>query len=154
MKTAKEWKADKDLSPLKARRQRIVDAINKSIRLSKWSYKVTSADFTQNDWNSTLMTAINFANKDFGGTTIIASSEVNAIISGMILFEPIRTDTISMGADFYISGTLASKFTVFVDPYLPAPILLVVKDDFFTADNPDCAVIKVDDIPTFYDFNG
>lgn len=153
MKTAKEWKADKDLAPLKERRQRISDAISKSIRLSKWSYKVTSANCTQNDWNSTLMTAINCANKDFGGSTIIASSEVNAILSGMIMFEPIRTDTVTMGADFYISGTLMSKFTVFVDPYLPAQILLVVKDDFFIAENPDCAVIKIDDIPLVYDFN-
>lgn len=153
MKTAKEWKAEKDLSPLQERRQRISDAINKSIRLSKWSYRMSASNCTQNDWNSTLMTAINMANKEFGGSTLIASSEVNAILSEMILFEPIKTGAIEMGADFYVSGTIGS-FIVFVDPYLPASFLLIVKDDFFTTDNPECAVIKIDDIPSVYDFVG
>jgi len=53
---------------------------------------------------------------------------------------------------FYKSGiltTLYETFTIMIDAYLPTPIVLIVKDDFFTSSNPDCVVILIDNLPSF-----
>lgn len=150
MKKVREWKYYKEevekTEATKDRRAKIFKAINKTNRVFKWDYSMGGSDCTQNDWNQTLVTMINQANKDFGGTALIVSSEVGVIIEDFIYFEHI-SDKIN-DISFYKFGTL-NKLLVYLDPYLPGPILLIIKDDFFTSDDPDCVVIKIDGIPQY-----
>ena len=151
MKKVREWKYYQDVAKeteiTKARREKIISAMSKTNRRFRWDYKgMGDVAYKQNDWNQTLMAMINQANKDFGGNALVASAEVAAIIEDFIYFQPI-SDTIT-DISFYKTGTL-NGMIVYTDPYLPAPVLLIIKDDFFTSDNPDCVVIMIDGIPQY-----
>ncbi|MEK6829060.1 MAG: hypothetical protein AABY15_02955 [Nanoarchaeota archaeon] len=133
----------------KKRRIKLVDAINHSKRLFRWSYKPIGDSQLQHDWIQTLLTKINEANKDFEGTIIMASNEINAILGDIEFFEFAQSSESQIVTSVYKTGVLAEKFTVYADAYLPATHLLIAKDDFFTSDSPECAVIYVSDLPIF-----
>lgn len=140
IKNIHEWKSDKDGQKTTDSRIKVVVAMNEAVKKFRWDHKDGSQD-----WNQTLMTIINMANQEFNGTGILCSCEVNAIISSLMYFEPSSDAQPTNLGDFYISGTL-NQFVVTVDPYLPAPILLIIKNDFFTAENPECVIILVDNL--------
>lgn len=138
MKNVKDWKNQ-------TQREKIIYAINNAKHKENWSSKRLFDDvLTQSDWNATLLTAINQANKNFGGNILIVSSEVNAILRSIMLYNPSNSKTTN-GGDLYKSGTIG-EFTVFVDVYLPSSILLIVKQDFFTSSNPDGVVVLVNGV--------
>jgi hypothetical protein len=150
MKKVKEWKHHQDEAKetevTKARREKIINAMSKTNKRFRWDYSMRIGEHTQNDWNQTLMTMINMANKDFGGTALIVSHEAAVIIEDFVFFEH-AVDTIT-DISFYKFGTL-NGMIVYTDPYLPAPVILIIKDDFFISDNPDCVVIMIDGLPIY-----
>jgi len=150
MKKVKEWKTHQDDAKenevTKARREKTINAMSKTSRRFRWDYSMRIGEHTQNDWNQTLMTMINMANKDFGGTALIVSHEAAVIIEDFVFFEH-AVDTIT-DISFYKFGTL-NGMIVYTDPYLPAPVILIIKDDFFISDNPDCVVIIIDGLPIY-----
>lgn len=127
------------------RRQKIIKAINKSILKHRWNCKSEAG--SQLDWNQTLVSKINEANKYFEGSTIICSSEIFAIICSLEYFEPRQSegsnDTICMGG---VLKTSSGALNVIVDVFLPSPFLLIVREDFFSSDKLDCVIIYVDNI--------
>lgn len=148
MKKIKEWKYYKEeIEKIKSFAKKLTSAANKTNKRFRWNYKgIGDVECAQNDWNQTLMTVINQANKDFGGTGLIVSNEAAVIIEDLAFFDYIIDTTAN--ASFYKFGTL-NGMIVYKDSYLPAHIILIIKDDFFTSDNPDCVVIIIDGLPTF-----
>jgi len=104
----------------------------------RWNYlgwRNTGAQkYTQKEWNQTLVTAINQISAQIhkstlrgGATFIVVSSEVSALLDDMDNFmasnaEP-GQDTYNLGMQRV--GTLASRYTVYVDPYARANDILV-----------------------------
>lgn len=157
MQKVNEWKSEKDelekLALMKGSRERITKAINNAKVKLTWSYAPEwTGAFTQMDWNYTLLSKINEANKGFEGRNIICSSEVVAVLQDMVYFENTMEEIITelkVAPGMYYAGTLASRYHVTIDPYLPEQYLLIVKDDFWTSSNPECVLVIVTNIPTF-----
>lgn len=149
IKKIKEWVKN---NHSKNKRQKVADAIKNSIRRFSWSYTppVEYKDVcTQIDWNQTLMAKINEANAHFYGNTIIASAEINAILEDLVYYKPVDKSENKFNSDFHHMATLSNRFNIYVDHYLPAHYLLIVHEDFFTAENPECVLITVENIPRF-----
>lgn len=132
------------------KKQRILAIIHASIRRYSWSY-TPSTEYVgaQIMWNQTLMTKIIEANAHFNGNTIIASAEINAILEDLHHYCPVVNGDNKFNLDFHHMATLLNRFNVYVDPYLPSQVLLIVHEDFFTAENPDGVIITVGNIPRF-----
>ena len=132
----------------KACRKRVLDAINSATIRHRWNYAEMANNptlfGTQNDWNQTLIAKINEVNKEFGGTDIICSSEISCILMDSYFFEP--SNNLITTDEFNFMGLLGSLF-LYVDIFLPASILIIVRKDFFTSEHPECAVIYVYGIP-------
>jgi len=151
MKKIKEWKycqESDEIKSLKDRAAKIGKATKKTNKIFTWDYKMGGGEYTQNDWNQTLMTVINQANKDFGGTALIASSVAGVIIESLLFFEYIA-DGIT-NKHFYKFGTL-NNMLVYIDAYMPDTTILIVKDDFFTSDDPDCVAIRIEGVNLYID---
>lgn len=148
----KEWKSEREKAESeefeKARRKKIIDAINSAKIRHRWDYsglRDSSVLFgTQNDWNKTLVSKILEVNKEFGGNGVICSSEVSAILMDSIHFTP--GDNMITTESFNFLGML-DYLPLFVDIFLPSSFLLIIRGDFFTSEHPECAVIYVDGIP-------
>ena len=126
-------------------RKKVIDAINQSSKRHRWDYAGgnNKKGATRKDWNQTLLTLINFANKDFGGNAMIVSCEILAIMDDLEFFT-VASDG-GRNSGFYKAGILGN-LTIYVDAFLPAPIAIIINDDFFINDNPECVVIYVDNI--------
>lgn len=144
MKKIKEWKSEKDIKESreidKAQRQKIINAINNAKITRRWSY-TPGADYSQNQWNQTLAQKIFEVNKEFGGHALICSSEISSILMDSYMFVP--DSGVMTYSSFNLLG-MFGEFFLFVDMYLPARILIIIKSDFFISNNLECAVIYVD----------
>jgi len=149
MKKVREWKycqESDNIKPIRDRASKIGKATKKTNKIFSWNYKMGGGEYTQNDWNQTLMTVINQANKDFGGTALIASSVAGVIIEDLLFFEYISDGIVDK--NFYKFGTF-NNMLVYIDSYMPDTVILIIKDDFFTSDDPDCVVIRIDGVSIY-----
>ena len=147
MKKVKEWKFESDRNEhsklFKSQRERIVNAINSAKISRRWSYDAVGDSMSQHQWNQTLISKIFIVNAEFGGHAIICSSEISVILEDSIIF--FQDSSLLNSSGFNFIGMLDS-LKLYVDSYLPSRILLLIKNDFFTSTNPECAVIYVDGI--------
>jgi len=105
---------------------------------NEWKYGATGntpfVGYTQKDWNQTLITKINQLSAQIHKTTlrgganwIVVSSEVSAVFDDLEYFHVSNAgpeqDQYNMGIEKI--GTLAGRYQVFRDPYLPAGKIIV-----------------------------
>jgi hypothetical protein len=109
---------------------------------TKWDYNEwkygnagsSYAGYTQKDWNQTLVTKINQISAQIHKTTlrgganwIVVSSEVSAVFDDLEYFHVSNAnpeqDQYNMGIEKI--GSLAGRYQVFRDPYLPAGKILI-----------------------------
>jgi hypothetical protein len=109
---------------------------------AKWDYNEwkygnngnSFAGYTQKDWNQTLITKINQISAQIHKTTlrgganwIVVSSEVSAVFDDLEYFHVSNAhpeqDSYNMGIEKV--GTLAGRYQVYRDPYLPAGKILI-----------------------------
>lgn len=150
MKKIKEWKSERLNNEFieleKAQREKIVVAINNAKIKHRWSYVPTEKFYAQNQWNQTLIQKIFSVSDEFGGNGLICSCEISAILMDSSVFFPDSTPMTSSSFNFL--GMLGS-LSLFLDTYMPAIILIIIKSDFFTSSNPECAIIYVDNLISF-----
>jgi hypothetical protein len=109
---------------------------------TKWDYNewrygnngTSFAGYTQKDWNQTLVTKINQVSAQIHKTTlrgganwIVVSSEVSAVFDDLEYFHVSNAhpeqDQYNMGIEKI--GSLAGRYQVFRDPYLPAGKIII-----------------------------
>jgi hypothetical protein len=105
---------------------------------NEWKYGATGntpfMGYTQKDWNQTLVTKINQLSAQIHKTTlrgganwIVVSSEVSAVFDDLEYFHVSNAgpeqDQYNMGIEKV--GTLAGRYQVYRDPYLPAGKVIV-----------------------------
>jgi len=104
---------------------------------NEWKYGNNGSSFagyTQKDWNQTLITKINQISAQIHKTTlrgganwIVVSSEVSAVFDDLEYFHVSNAhpeqDSYNMGIEKV--GTLAGRYQVYRDPYLPAGKILI-----------------------------
>ena len=120
-------------------REIIIDLINGAPFRARWDYKGLSnnANFfgTQKDWNQTLITRVNELSAQIhkatlrgGANWIVCSAEAGAIFDDLEYFhvdgsaQP-ESEKYNLGVEKI--GNLGSRYVVYKDPYLPAPIVLL-----------------------------
>jgi hypothetical protein len=120
-------------------REIIIDLINQAPFRARWDYKGLSnnANFfgTQKDWNQTLITRVNELSAQIhkstlrgGANWIVCSAEAGAIFDDLEYFhvdgsaQP-ESEKYNLGVEKI--GNLGSRYIVYKDPYLPAPIVLL-----------------------------
>lgn len=106
----------------------------------KWDYlgwrrmSGFSTNYTQKDWNQTLMTAINQISAQIhkatlrgGANFIVVSTEISAVLNDLEYFHVTDANaeavTYSMGIEKV--GSLQGRYEVYVDPYAPANSLIM-----------------------------
>lgn len=88
-----------------------------------------STNYTQKDWNQTLMTQINQLSAQIhkatlrgGANFVVVSTEISAVLNDLEYFHVTNADAeavqYSMGIEKI--GTLSGRYQVYVDPYAPA----------------------------------
>jgi len=93
-----------------------------------------STNYTQKDWNQTLMTKINQISAQIhkatlrgGANFVVVSTELSAVLNDLEYFHVTDANaeavTYSMGIEKI--GSLQGRYTVFVDPYSPAHSLIM-----------------------------
>lgn len=105
---------------------------------NEWKYGATGntpyVGYTQKDWNQTLITKINQVSAQIhkstlrgGANWIVVSSEVSAVFDDLEYFHVSNAspeqDQYNMGIEKI--GTLAGRYQVFRDPYLPAGKIMI-----------------------------
>lgn len=105
---------------------------------NEWKYGATGntpyVGYTQKDWNQTLITKINQVSAQIHKTTlrgganwIVVSSEVSAVFDDLEYFHVSNAgpeqDQYNMGIERI--GTLAGRYQVYRDPYLPAGKIII-----------------------------
>jgi hypothetical protein len=105
---------------------------------NEWKYGATGGTpfmgYTQKDWNQTLVTRINQLSAQIhkstlrgGANWIVVSSEVSAVFDDLEYFHVSNAspeqDQYNMGIEKI--GTLAGRYQVYRDPYLPAGKIIV-----------------------------
>ena len=105
---------------------------------NEWKYGATGntpfVGYTQKDWNQTLITKINQVSAQIhkstlrgGANWIVVSSEVSAVFDDLEYFHVSNAspeqDQYNMGIEKI--GTLAGRYQVYRDPYLPAGKIIV-----------------------------
>jgi hypothetical protein len=105
---------------------------------NEWRYGAKDGNpfvgYTQKDWNQTLVTKINQLSAQIHKTTlrgganwIVVSSEVSAVFDDLEYFHVSNagpeSDQYNMGIEKI--GTLAGRYQVFRDPYLPAGKIII-----------------------------
>ena len=120
-------------------REILIDLINGAPFKARWDYKglANNANFfgTQKDWNQTLITRINELSAQIhkatlrgGANWIVCSAEAGAIFDDLEYFhvdgsaQP-ESEKYNLGVEKI--GNLGSRYVVYKDPYLPAPIVLL-----------------------------
>jgi hypothetical protein len=120
-------------------REIIIDLINGAPFRARWDYKglANNANFfgTQKDWNQTLITRINEISAQIhkatlrgGANWVVCSAEAGAIFDDLEYFhvdgsaQP-ESEKYNLGVEKI--GNLGSRYVVYKDPYLPAPIVLI-----------------------------
>lgn len=120
-------------------REIIIDLINGAPFRARWDYKglANNANFfgTQKDWNQTLITRINELSAQIhkatlrgGANWVVCSAEAGAIFDDLEYFhvdgsaQP-ESEKYNLGVEKI--GNLGSRYVVYKDPYLPAPIVLL-----------------------------
>ncbi len=120
-------------------REIIIDLINGAPFRARWDYKglANNANFfgTQKDWNQTLITRVNELSAQIhkatlrgGANWIVCSAEAGAIFDDLEYFhvdgsaQP-ESEKYNLGVEKI--GNLGSRYIVYKDPYLPAPIVLL-----------------------------
>lgn len=120
-------------------REIIIDLINEAPFRARWDYKGLSnnANFfgTQKDWNQTLITRVNELSAQIhkstlrgGANWIVCSAEAGAIFDDLEYFhvdgsaQP-ESEKYNLGVEKI--GNLGSRYVVYKDPYLPAPLVLL-----------------------------
>ena len=120
-------------------REIIIDLINGAPFRARWDYAGLSsnANFfgTQKDWNQTLITRVNELSAQIhkstlrgGANWIVCSAEAGAIFDDLEYFhvdgsaQP-ESEKYNLGVEKI--GNLGSRYVVYKDPYLPAPIVLL-----------------------------
>ena len=120
-------------------REIIIDLINQAPFRARWDYKGLSnnANFfgTQKDWNQTLITRVNELSAQIhkstlrgGANWIVCSAEAGAIFDDLEYFhvdgsaQP-ESEKYNLGVEKI--GNLGSRYIVYKDPYLPAPLVLL-----------------------------
>jgi len=99
-----------------------------------WRRISTTTNYTQKDWNQTLITAINQLSAQIhkstlrgGANWIVVSSEISAIFDDLEYFHVSNAspeqDQYNMGIERV--GTLAGRYQVYRDPYFPANQVLI-----------------------------
>jgi hypothetical protein len=99
-----------------------------------WRRISNTTNYTQKDWNQTLITAINQLSAQIhkstlrgGANWIVVSSEISAIFDDLEYFHVSNAspeqDQYNMGIERV--GTLAGRYQVYRDPYFPANTVLV-----------------------------
>ena len=99
-----------------------------------WRRISSTTNYTQKDWNQTLITAINQLSAQIhkstlrgGANWIVVSSEISAIFDDLEYFHVSNAspeqDQYNMGIERV--GTLAGRYQVYRDPYFPANTVLV-----------------------------
>jgi hypothetical protein len=99
-----------------------------------WRRISSTTNYTQKDWNQTLITAINQLSAQIhkstlrgGANWIVVSSEVSAIMDDLEYFHVSNAspeqDQYNMGIERV--GTLAGRYQVYRDPYFPANQVLI-----------------------------
>ena len=105
---------------------------------NEWKYGATGGTpfmgYTQKDWNQTLVTKINQISAQIHKTTlrgganwVVVSSEVSAVFDDLEYFHVSsagpEADTYNMGIEKI--GSLAGRYQVYRDPYLPAGKVII-----------------------------
>jgi len=105
---------------------------------NEWKYGATGntpfMGYTQKDWNQTLVTKINQISAQIHKTTlrgganwVVVSSEVSAVFDDLEYFHVSNAgpeaDTYNMGIEKI--GSLAGRYQVYRDPYLPAGKVII-----------------------------
>jgi hypothetical protein len=120
-------------------REIIIDLINEAPFRARWDYKGLSnnANFfgTQKDWNQTLITRVNELSAQIhkstlrgGANWVVCSAEAGAIFDDLEYFhvdgsaQP-ESEKYNLGVEKI--GNLGSRYIVYKDPYLPAPLVLL-----------------------------
>jgi len=120
-------------------REILIDLINGAPFRARWDYKglANNANFfgTQKDWNQTLITRINELSAQIhkatlrgGANWVVCSAEAGAIFDDLEYFhvdgsaQP-ESEKYNLGVEKI--GNLGSRYVVYKDPYLPAPIVLL-----------------------------
>jgi len=120
-------------------REIIIDLINGAPFRARWDYNglANNANFfgTQKDWNQTLITRINELSAQIhkatlrgGANWVVCSAEAGAIFDDLEYFHvdgsaAPESEKYNLGVEKI--GNLGSRYVVYKDPYLPAPIVLI-----------------------------
>lgn len=120
-------------------REIIIDLISQAPFRARWDYAglQNNANFfgTQKDWNQTLITRINELSAQIhkatlrgGANWIVCSAEAGAIFDDLEYFHvdgsaAPESEKYNLGVEKI--GNLASRYSVFKDPYLPKEIVLI-----------------------------
>lgn len=120
-------------------REIIIDLINGAPFRARWDYNglANNANFfgTQKDWNQTLITRVNELSAQIhkatlrgGANWVVCSAEAGAIFDDLEYFHvdgsaAPESEKYNLGVEKI--GNLGSRYVVYKDPYLPAPIVLI-----------------------------
>ena len=138
------------------KRKIIAVAINKAETRLKWDcleYKKYEGGTSQLDWIQTLITRINeAASKNEKFNCVLCSCEASTLISDLAFFNPVVSEE-TQSNDFYKSGDIAGKYSVFIDAYLPANFILVLneKDMLDMTAQLECAIVLVDHVQDLFE---
>jgi hypothetical protein len=106
----------------------------------KWDYNGWrrqagfSTNYTQKDWNQTLMTKINQLSAQIHKTTlrgganfIVVSTEISAVLNDLEYFHvtDAKSDAVTYAMGIERVGSLQGRYDVYVDPYSPAQSLIM-----------------------------
>lgn len=95
---------------------------------------MASTNYTQKDWNQTLITAINQISAQIqkatlrgGASYIVVSTEVSAVLNDLEYFHVSDASAESEQYNMGITkaGTIGGRYTVYVDPYSPSDSIII-----------------------------
>ncbi len=155
---SKEIKMQKIIeNNLEYKREQIISSINNSNNKTTWSYyNLRQQDFTQREWNGSLLNEITKITSKNNYDCIISSLESMSIISCSPLYESMDRELLilkgSSSSGLLKFGVINKEIGVYLDSALPPMVILFNESDFKDSDDAfECSIILIKDI---YDIEG
>ncbi len=150
---SKEIKMEKIIeNNLEYKREQIISSINNSNNKTTWSYyNLRQQDFSQREWNGSLLNEITKITSKNNYDCIISSLESMSIISCSPLYESINEELLKLrgnsSSGLLKFGVINKEIGVYLDSALPPMVILFNESDFQNNNDVfECSVILVKDI--------
>lgn len=137
---------------LENKREQIISSINNSNNKTTWSYyNLRQSDFSQREWNGTLLNEITKITSRNNYDCIISSLESMSIISCSPLYESIDKELLKLrgnsSSGLLKFGAINKEIGVYLDSALPPMVILFNESDFKDSDDAfECSIILIKDI--------